>query len=74
MHGCRHVEGDGVSLSVEGAGETRVLDSRHGADGDVVVEAHELVCVGGAVGDALREPVPVNAVVDEIRVGACACA
>lgn len=72
LHGRRHVEGDGVALPVEGAGETLVLDSCHGADDDIVSELHELARVGRVVGDALGEPVPVNAVVDEIRVVACA--
>ena len=66
LHAGRQVEGDGVALPIEGAGKTRVLVSRHGGDGDVVGELHDLARVGLAVGDALGEGIPFRCRTDDI--------
>ena len=75
----RQVGGDGVVVAVEGAAEGVVVGvavscARHGGDGDVGSEFHELAGVGGAVADVLREGFPVFTAVDEIRVGGGAAA
>ena len=69
LHAGRHVEGDGVALSVEGAGKTLVLDACHGADGDVGGQSHGSAAERYAVVQRRCESVPLCRRTDIILVG-----